>query len=291
MRFIFVVIIFKDFYVKNVVCNGAEKAIFIRGIPEMHIKNINLENMTLQAKIGVDIQEASAVNIKNVNLITKETNPLLYVLNSDGIVFDKITYKSAETFIGVEGERNSNIKILNTDKIFPGSTISIIGKWRISCKGLIISKKYCSLFSPRNFNKMPRILAIDYGQKRTGIAVTDELQIIASGLTTIPSATAIDFLKDYFSKEKVEAVLIGEPKQMNGQPSESASIIKGFVTHFTNHFPDIKVIRVDERFTSKMAFQSMIDNGMSKKQRQNKALIDEISATIMLQDYLTRKMF
>ena len=138
---------------------------------------------------------------------------------------------------------------------------------------------------------MPRILAIDYGQKRTGLAVTDELQIIASGLTTIPSNTAIDFLKDYFAKEKVEAVLIGEPKQMNGQPSESASIIKGFVTHFTNHFPDMKVIRVDERFTSKMAFQTMIDSGLSKKQRQNKGLIDEISATIMLQDYLTRKMF
>ena len=96
---------------------------------------------------------------------------------------------------------------------------------------------------------MPRILAIDYGQKRTGIAVTDELQIIASGLTTIPSATTIDFLKDYFAKEKVEAVLIGEPKQMNGEPSQSASIIKGFVTHFTNHFPEMKVIRVDERFT------------------------------------------
>ncbi len=138
---------------------------------------------------------------------------------------------------------------------------------------------------------MPRILAIDYGQKRTGLAVTDELQIIASGLTTIPSSTAIDFLKDYFAKEKVEAVLIGEPKQMNGLPSESASIIKGFVTHFTNHFPDMKVIRVDERFTSKMAFQTMIDSGLSKKQRQNKGLIDEISATIMLQDYLTRKMF
>ncbi|MFY7964289.1 MAG: glycoside hydrolase family 28 protein [Chitinophagaceae bacterium] len=107
--------IFKDFYVKNVVCNGAEKAIFIRGIPEMHIKNINLENMTLQAKVGADIQEASDINIKNVNLITKETNPLLYVLNSDGIVFDKITYKSAETLIAVEGERNSNIKVLNTD--------------------------------------------------------------------------------------------------------------------------------------------------------------------------------
>ncbi|WP_144892704.1 Holliday junction resolvase RuvX [Flavobacterium tiangeerense] len=138
---------------------------------------------------------------------------------------------------------------------------------------------------------MPRILAIDYGQKRTGIAVTDEMQIIASGLTTVASSTAIAFLKDYFAKEKVEAVLIGEPKQMNGLPSESTSIVKGFVTHFTNHFPDMKVIRVDERFTSKMAFQSMIDNGMSKKQRQNKALIDEIAATIMLQDYLNRKSF
>ncbi|MGL2986673.1 Holliday junction resolvase RuvX [Flavobacterium sp. RSSA_27] len=136
---------------------------------------------------------------------------------------------------------------------------------------------------------MPRILAIDYGQKRTGIAVTDELQIIASGLTTIASATTIDFLKEYFAKEKVEAVLIGEPKQMNGEPSQSASIIKGFVTHFTNHFPEMKVIRVDERFTSKMAFQTMIDSGLNKKQRQNKALIDEISATIMLQDYLNRK--
>ena len=109
---------------------------------------------------------------------------------------------------------------------------------------------------------MPRILAIDYGQKRTGIAVTDELQIIASGLTTIPSAMAIAFLKDYFSKEKVDTIIIGEPKQMNGTPSESASIIKGFVTHFTNHFPEMKIVRVDERFTSKMAFQSMIDSGM-----------------------------
>ncbi len=138
---------------------------------------------------------------------------------------------------------------------------------------------------------MSRILSIDYGQKRTGIAVTDELQIIASGLTTIPSATAIDFLKDYFSKENVSIVLIGEPKQMNGEPSESASIIKGFVTHFTNHFPEMKVVRVDERFTSKMAFKSMIDSGLKKKQRKNKALIDEISATIMLQDYLTRIRF
>lgn len=140
-------------------------------------------------------------------------------------------------------------------------------------------------------NKMPRILSIDYGQKRTGIAVTDEMQIIASGLTTIPTHTLIDFLKDYFAKEKVEAVLIGEPKQMNGQPSESASVINGFVTHFSNIFPEMKVIRGDERFTSKMAFQTMIDSGLSKKQRQNKGLIDEISATIMLQDYLSSKRF
>ncbi len=136
---------------------------------------------------------------------------------------------------------------------------------------------------------MPRILSIDYGQKRTGIAVTDEMQIIASGLTTIPTHTLVDFLKDYFAKEKVEAVLIGEPKQMNGLPSQSASVINGFAKHFANIFPDIKIIRVDERFTSKMAFQTMIDSGLNKKQRQNKGLIDEIFATILLQDYLSSK--
>jgi putative Holliday junction resolvase len=137
---------------------------------------------------------------------------------------------------------------------------------------------------------MPRILAIDYGMKRTGIAVTDELQIIASGLTTIPSETAIDFLNDYFSKENVAKVLIGEPKQMNGQPSESTPIIEKFVKAFETAFPEMKIERVDERFTSKMAFQTMIDSGLTKKQRQNKGLVDEIAATILLQDYLTRKM-
>lgn len=134
-----------------------------------------------------------------------------------------------------------------------------------------------------------RILAIDYGEKRTGIAVTDEMQIIASGLTTIPSATAITFLSDYFTKEKVEAVLIGDPKQMNGEPSQSAEIINAFTQKFIEQFPEMTVVRVDERFTSKMAFQSMVSSGLKKKQRQNKALIDEISATIMLQDYLSRK--
>ena len=136
---------------------------------------------------------------------------------------------------------------------------------------------------------MPRILAIDYGLKRTGIAITDEMQIIASGLTTIESPTAIQFFRDYFSKEKVEKVLIGEPKQMNGEPSQSTEIIEKFVTKFKNVFPEMAIERVDERFTSKMAFQTMIDSGLKKQQRRNKALVDEISATIMLQDYLNRK--
>ncbi|MEC4050848.1 Holliday junction resolvase RuvX [Flavobacterium sp. SUN046] len=136
---------------------------------------------------------------------------------------------------------------------------------------------------------MARIVAIDYGIKRTGIAVTDDFQIIASGLTTIASETAIAFLTDYFQKEKVEMVLVGEPKQMDGTPSQSAEIIEKFVALFKKNFPDMPLTRVDERFTSKMAFQTMIDSGLKKKQRQNKALIDEIAATIMLQDYLSRK--
>lgn len=137
---------------------------------------------------------------------------------------------------------------------------------------------------------MSRILSIDYGFKRTGIAVTDELQIIASGLTTIPSTTTIAFLKDYFSKETVSKVLIGEPKQMDGTPSESTAVIEKFVSDFKIAFPEMPIDRVDERFTSKMAFQTMIDSGLKKKQRQNKGLIDEIAATILLQDYLIRKM-
>ena len=134
-----------------------------------------------------------------------------------------------------------------------------------------------------------RILSIDYGQKRTGIAVTDEMQLIASGLTTIESGIAIDFLRNYFAKEKIERVLIGEPKQMNGQPSQSAPMIDAFIVKFKEAFPDMPLEQVDERFTSKMAFQTMIDSGLKKKQRQDKALIDEISATILLQDYLSRK--
>jgi putative Holliday junction resolvase len=137
---------------------------------------------------------------------------------------------------------------------------------------------------------MPRILAIDYGIKRTGLAVTDELQIIAFGLTTVPTETIFTFLTDYFTKENVNKVLVGEPKQMSGQPSESTPFIEKFVAEFKEKFPTIPVIRVDERFTSKIAFQTMIASGLSKKQRQNKGLVDEIAATILLQDFLTRKM-
>lgn len=133
---------------------------------------------------------------------------------------------------------------------------------------------------------MARILALDYGSKRTGIAVTDELQLIASGLTTVPTTNLLPFLKKYFSEEEVELVLLGEPKQMDNTASQSEEKIREFLKEFTKAFPEMRLERVDERFTSKMAFQSMIDSGLKKKQRQNKALVDEISATIILQSYL-----
>ena len=133
---------------------------------------------------------------------------------------------------------------------------------------------------------MARILAIDYGLKRTGIAITDEMQMIASGLTTVETPKLIEYLKKYFNDEKVELVIVGEPKQMNYEPSESAAMIDAFVAKFIKIFPTMKVERIDERFTSKMALSSMIQSGMTKKKRQNKALLDEISATIILQDYL-----
>lgn len=135
---------------------------------------------------------------------------------------------------------------------------------------------------------MPRILAIDYGQKRTGIAITDDFQLIASGLTTVATTELLDFLKKYFESEKVSKVIIGKPIQMNGQPSESAPLIEKFIATLQTTFPTLTIEQVDERFTSKMATASMLASGLKKKQRQNKALIDEIAATIMLQSYLSR---
>ncbi len=133
---------------------------------------------------------------------------------------------------------------------------------------------------------MGRILAIDYGTKRTGLAVTDEMQIIASGLTTVETKDLIKFLRDYVTTEPVELFVVGLPKQMDNTASESEVYIQKFLEQLSKALPDIPVVRVDERFTSKMAFQTMIDSGMKKKQRQNKALIDEISATLILQSYL-----
>lgn len=132
-------------------------------------------------------------------------------------------------------------------------------------------------------------MAIDYGIKRTGIAVTDDMQIIASGLTTVDTPKLFSFLTEYLKKEKVEAILVGDPKQMNGMPSESAEMINTFVEKLRNQVNEIEIVRVDERFTSKLAFQSLIQSGAKKKQRQDKGLIDEISATILLQDYLSQK--
>ena len=133
---------------------------------------------------------------------------------------------------------------------------------------------------------MARILSIDYGLKRTGIAVTDPLKIIATGLTTIPSNTLITFLKDYFSKEDVELVIIGEPKNLDDSDTHATSLVKSMIKKLMKEFPAKRIRTVDERYTSKMASQAMIDMGMKKMQRRNKAFVDEIAATIMLQEYL-----
>ncbi len=133
---------------------------------------------------------------------------------------------------------------------------------------------------------MGRVLAIDYGTRRSGLAVTDEMQIIASGLTTVDTKELLTFLKDYVASENVEKFVVGEPKQMNNKASESEVYIQSFLEKLAKAIPDVPVERIDERFTSKMAFQTMIDSGLKKKQRQNKALIDEISATLILQSYL-----
>ena len=136
---------------------------------------------------------------------------------------------------------------------------------------------------------MARILAIDYGMKRTGIAVTDELQIIASGLTTVKTSDIFNFLKEYTEKEQVELFLIGEPKQLNNTASESEALITPFIAKLKKQYPNTAILRIDERFTSKLAFKTMVDSGLKKKKRKNKALIDEISATIILQSYLYKK--
>ena len=133
---------------------------------------------------------------------------------------------------------------------------------------------------------LSRLVALDYGKLRTGIAVTDEMRMIASGLGTVETSDLLSFLEDYFHKETVGGVVVGEPRQMDGRPSESEVLIQEFLRMFEKKFPQMPYFRQDERFTSKMASQSLRMGGASKKKRQNKALIDEISAVLILQAYL-----
>jgi putative Holliday junction resolvase len=136
---------------------------------------------------------------------------------------------------------------------------------------------------------MSRILAIDYGRKRSGLAVTDTLQLIPGGLATVPSHQLLKFLEDYFGREPVERIVVGLPKQMNNQPSESMKYIEPFVRSIKKKWPEMPVDYYDERFTSVLAHQAMLEGGLKKKDRQNKALVDEISAVIILQSYLESK--
>ena len=138
---------------------------------------------------------------------------------------------------------------------------------------------------------MARLLSIDYGKKRTGLAVSDPLQIIANGLSTVETSKLYEFLADYLQKEEVERIIVGLPKQMNNEPSENMKRVEPFVNRLKKIYPHIPVEYYDERFTSKMAHQAMIDGGLKKKERQNKELVDEISATIILQGYMeSRRM-
>ena len=138
---------------------------------------------------------------------------------------------------------------------------------------------------------MARLLAIDYGKKRTGLAVTDELQIIANGLTTVATTSLVDFILDYVKREPVECIIVGMPKQMNNEPSENMTRITPFVNRLRKVLPEIPVEYVDERFTSVLAHQAMLDGGLKKKDRQRKELVDEISATIILQSYMDSRKF
>lgn len=141
------------------------------------------------------------------------------------------------------------------------------------------------------FDGVGRILSIDYGRKRTGLAVTDPQQIIAGGLATVSTSELFDWLKAYISREPVESIVIGEPRQPNGEPSENLGRVREFVNRWRKAVPEIPIDYFDERFTSVLAHRAMLDGGLKKKTRQNKALVDEISATIILEDYMRSRKF
>ena len=138
---------------------------------------------------------------------------------------------------------------------------------------------------------MARILSIDYGKKRTGLAVTDPLKLIAGGLATVSTSELFNYLQDYIKKEQVEKVIIGKPLQTNGEPSENLNRVQQFVNRWKKAVPHIPIEYYDERFTSVLAHRAILDSGIGKKARQNKALVDEISATILLQDYMESRLY
>lgn len=138
---------------------------------------------------------------------------------------------------------------------------------------------------------MARILSIDYGKKRTGLAVTDPLKLIAGGLATVSTSELFNYLQDYIKKEQVEKVIIGKPLQTNGEPSENLNRVQQFVNRWKKNIPQIPIEYYDERFTSVLAHRAILDSGIGKKARQNKALLDEISATILLQDYMESRLY
>ena len=138
---------------------------------------------------------------------------------------------------------------------------------------------------------MGRLLALDYGTKRVGVAETDDLQIIASPLTTVHSTEVITFIADYITKHPVDSIVIGDPKKLNNEPTDTTKLINEFVVHLSRKFPDVKLFRVDERFTSKMAAQSLIMAGASKKKRKEKSLIDAVSAAIILQSFMDSNQY
>ncbi|MBQ1582794.1 MAG: Holliday junction resolvase RuvX [Prevotella sp.] len=138
---------------------------------------------------------------------------------------------------------------------------------------------------------MARILSIDYGKKRTGLAVTDPLKLIAGGLATVSTSELFNYLQDYIKKEQVEKVIIGKPLQTNGEPSENLNRVQQFVNRWKKAIPQIPIEYYDERFTSVLAHRAILDSGIGKKARQNKALVDEISATILLQDYMESRLY
>ena len=149
----------------------------------------------------------------------------------------------------------------------------------------------CCSTHDKHLRQLARILSIDYGRKRTGLAVTDPLQLIAGGLATVSTSELFDWLKNYIGREDVERIVIGEPRQPNGEPSENLARVQQFVNRWRKAVPNVPIEYYDERFTSVLAHQVMLDSGIGKKARQNKGLVDEISATIILEDYMRSRKF